>query len=88
MHVCVHACMHVCMVVACVCVCLFVLLGCFVLYPLSVMLRCVMLLCFAMVFDVFGACSVLSSAVWRTVPRGSYPNPFFGYIVLWLGSVV
>ena len=23
-----------------------------------------------------------------TVPRGSYPTPFLGYLVLWLGSVI
>ena len=22
------------------------------------------------------------------IPRGSYPTPFFGYLVLWLGSVI
>ena len=22
------------------------------------------------------------------VPRGSYPTPFLGYLVLWLGSVI
>ena len=24
----------------------------------------------------------------ETLPRGSYPTPFLGYLVLWLGSVI
>ena len=24
----------------------------------------------------------------RALPRGSYPTPFLGYLVLWLGSVI
>ena len=29
-----------------------------------------------------------SSLCGITLPRGSYPTPFLGYLVLWLGSVI
>ena len=42
--------------------------------PTSVRLTCCTLLC--------------SSFVRFILPRGSYPTPFLGYLVLWLGSVI
>ena len=29
-----------------------------------------------------------SALVFRGLPRGSYPTPFLGYLVLWLGPVI
>ena len=29
-----------------------------------------------------------STSVPRAVPRGSYPTPYLGYLVLWLGSPI
>ena len=38
--------------------------------------------------DMGGRSESPASLEANAVPRGSYPTPFLGYLVLWLGSVI
>ena len=42
----------------------------------------------ALVLNQLTMCSVALEALGATIPRGSYPTPFLGCLVLWLGSVI